>query len=213
VSLSASLPAASSSEREEKSRPAREREREREREGGPRARGGAREGGMGPHFYLRARRKRPKGVQWTARLAGTLRERHARTSSLPLSLRPSRTLARRDVFFFFSRRFCSLFDLLVPSPRPLGSRPFSCLVARRNSALAFSARSYLARTRFSRPAASRGRRGLTLGREHRLSQADRSIDLRNGTAVASDSTDSPPMWGIARSRRRALILAGDVVDR
>lgn len=85
---------------------------ERKRSGDRRERGRERKRGMGPYFYLREKRKRPKGVHQAARLAGTLRERHARTSSLPLpSLSPYAPLrsysssfsTTSTLDFFFSR--------------------------------------------------------------------------------------------------------------
>jgi len=134
--LSLSAGGASSSEREEKSRSARERE------GGPRARGG-KVGGREEWDLTftcerggRDRRESSGLPGWLARYVSGM---HAHRPFLsPFLSSSSRTLPRRVVFFFFSRRFCSLFDLLVPPP--LGSQPFCRLVARRNSALTFSAR-------------------------------------------------------------------------
>lgn len=73
----------------EKKKEDREGERERKRNGeGTKEKGRRRKRETGPHFYLRGKRKRPKGVNQAARLAGTLRERHARTSFFPFSSSP-----------------------------------------------------------------------------------------------------------------------------
>lgn len=73
----------------EKKKEDREGERERRRNGeGTKEKGRRRKRETGPHFYLRGKRKRPKGVNQAARLAGTLRERHARTSFFPFSSSP-----------------------------------------------------------------------------------------------------------------------------
>lgn len=102
---------------------------------------------MGPHFYLRGKRKRTKGVHRAARLAGTLRERHARTShrSLPFSLFPSHPPIR-IIFFFFLRRFCSRALRSFSSSARIRPRSFSPASRRpaRRSARAFSSRSYYA---------------------------------------------------------------------